>query len=80
MSQPHDPIYDNQLSLKAAYMRLFSSDDGKAVLRDIEEQGFYNDPTYNGDVNKTLFNEGARNLMLRIRDLALSPLPDAKDN
>lgn len=61
-------------------MNTFSSPSGKQVLEDLQAQAFFEDSTFSGDVNRMLINEGARLLFLRIRDLALSPMPEGEDN
>lgn len=49
------------------YKRIFSSEQGKRVLADLIAQHFVMRPTYvRGDPQGTAFNEGQRDVVLRI--------------
>jgi len=54
--------------LSRAYKRVFSSEDGKIVLKDLEFQCGQNRTSADGDfsTNKTFFHEGMRNMFLYI--------------
>jgi len=65
-------LSENQL--KGLYRRVFSSDDGKLVLKDLEDMAKFRSPL-SLDVNEMQRQEGARILFLRILELATSPLP-----
>jgi len=49
------------------YQRVFGSEEGKRVLYDMMEYHSFLKPTYEkGDPHETAFNEGGRNVILRI--------------
>ena len=55
--------------LDRAYSRLFSTPDGKKVLKDLEQQCFMGVSTFNDSangVNNMLIREGCRRVFLRI--------------
>ena len=50
------------------YQRLFDSDDGKAVLEELEAKYHIHRPTFvEQDVNTTLIHEGQRSVILYIK-------------
>ena len=52
------------------YKTIFSSDDGIAVMDDLEKRCFYNVTTFSkGDTNETAFYEGNRNVLLFIKSM-----------
>jgi hypothetical protein len=57
------------LKLCEAYRKLFDTPDGKKVLSDLEDFGFYHDSTFSGDVSHIAFNEGRRSVVLHIRNM-----------
>uniref|UniRef100_A0A6M3LI88 Bbp19-like phage domain-containing protein n=1 Tax=viral metagenome TaxID=1070528 RepID=A0A6M3LI88_9ZZZZ len=44
------------------YQRVFNTDDGKAVLKDLESRAFIKVTTYDSDIKKMCINEGRRSL------------------
>ena len=64
-----DPQHDRVVKLQEAYRTLFDTPDGKTVLKDLEDFGFYHDSTFVGDPNVTVFNEGRRSVVLHIRNM-----------
>ena len=52
--------------LDRAYNRLFSTADGKKVLKDLEQQCFMGVSTYSGNTEDMLIREGCRRVFLRI--------------
>jgi hypothetical protein len=48
------------------YQQVFSGPDGEAVLNDLMKTHYIVGSTFDGDVNKALFREGERNVVLRI--------------
>jgi hypothetical protein len=53
-----------------AYRRLFSTEDGQLVLRDLMRVGFINRSVVGTDTHDTYFNEGIRSVVLRILQTA----------
>ena len=52
------------------YKTIFSSDDGKMVMDDLEKRCFYNVTTFSkGDTNETAFFEGQRNVLVFIKSM-----------
>ena len=49
-----------------AYRRLFSTEDGKIVLKDLMKCCFFFTPTIGQDSTETFFNEGQRAVILRL--------------
>lgn len=49
-----------------AYRRLFSTEDGKTVLKDLMRSCFFLTPTQGKDSYETYLNEGSRAVVLRI--------------
>jgi hypothetical protein len=62
--------------LSKAYKAVFSGDNGKLVLEDLKGRGFYNIPTWAGNAEQTLINEGARQLVLHIITMVEFDLAD----
>jgi len=56
-------------ALKRKYMRLFSTDDGKAVLEDLRQRCFKYTTTYGGSYQDALVNEGKRQSLLHIETM-----------
>lgn len=67
-----------------AYKRLFDTEDGKIVLKDMARSCHFDDSTFTGDPYETAFREGERHLFLRIiRTINADPerlLQIVKDN
>ena len=57
------------LELHRAYLRLFGSADGRAVLDDLERRGCFLRPTFSTDPGRTEFNEGRRSLVLHVKHM-----------
>ena len=52
------------------YKSVFGSEDGKAVMDDLEKRCFYNVTTFaKGDTNETAFYEGQRTVLLFIKSM-----------
>lgn len=49
-----------------AYKRVFESEDGKKVLKDLMKCSSFNRSSVGEDPYETYFNEGARSIILRI--------------
>jgi len=49
-----------------AYQRLFETEDGKIVLKDLMKCCHFDLPSFDSDPYQTAFNEGERHLLLRI--------------
>ena len=52
--------------LRAAYQYFFSTDQGKMILDDLANKFCFLEPTFRGNVEEVLFNEGGRNVVLYI--------------
>lgn len=48
------------------YKRVFDTDDGKIVLDDLMRSCHMKNTTFDGDIHRMAFNEGARSVVLRI--------------
>ena len=57
-----------RLTLLQAYKRLFSSDEGQMVLKDLVSTHGMLSTSFKSDVNDMIFREGERNVILRILD------------
>ena len=53
-----------------AYRRLFSTDDGQMVLKDLMKSCFVNRTVIGRDATETYYNEGMRSTVLRIIETA----------
>lgn len=53
-------------NISYAYKRLFSTEDGQIVLKDLMRAGHFDQPSFDADPYLTAFNEGERHLLLRI--------------
>jgi phenylacetate-coenzyme A ligase PaaK-like adenylate-forming protein len=51
------------------YQRVFDSEDGRKVLRDLEKRCFINHTTYNDNHGQMSFNEGRRSIYVHIKNL-----------
>lgn len=49
-----------------AYKRLFDTEDGKIVLKDLAKSCHFDTPTFDPDPYQSAFQEGERHLFLRI--------------
>jgi hypothetical protein len=49
-----------------AYQRLFSTDDGQIVMKDLMKSCFLSRSVIGADPHETYFNEGVRSVMLRL--------------
>ncbi len=61
---------DNAARLKGMredYIKVFSSEEGKRVLADLEKVGFYKTTTFTTDAIALAFNEGNRAFLLHIK-------------
>ena len=52
--------------LVKTYKRLFSTEDGKAVLADLQSTHRMLSTSYAESINEVVYNEGERNVILRI--------------
>jgi len=57
---------DKNVSLIEAYKSVFSTEQGKKVLMDLMMKGSMLDTTFSSELNKVLFAEGRRSLVLYI--------------
>lgn len=49
-----------------AYQKVFNSDEGKTILKDLMKRCYLKDTTYDGDTNGMIFREGTRSVVLHI--------------
>lgn len=54
------------IAVIGAYQRLFNTDDGKVVLKDLAKASGFTATSFVDSPYSTAFNEGARTLFLRI--------------
>lgn len=52
--------------LKLSYRRVFNTEDGEVVLRDLKSRFGFEATTFSGDPYETAFNEGQRAAVLLI--------------
>ncbi|WP_243544831.1 hypothetical protein [Pseudodesulfovibrio tunisiensis] len=57
------------LELHRAYQRTFATPDGRAVLHDLEERGYFLRSTYSPEPGRIEFGEGRRSMVLHIRHM-----------
>mgnify|MGYP001160845225 FL=1 len=50
--------------LKAKYKRVFGTDDGKAIIKDLERRFFCEVTTFSSDPHEIAYNEGQRTVVL----------------
>ena len=62
-------------SLREDYNKIFNSEEGKRVMADLENTGFYNTTTFvSKDEMATVYNEGLRSFLLHIKTIKDMPL------
>lgn len=54
-------------ALQKSYNQVFSTDEGKIIMADLERVCFYNSTTINQNPEITAFNEGQRAALLHIK-------------
>jgi hypothetical protein len=54
------------LELHQAYRRVFESEDGKTVLRDLVERGHVLHAAFSSDAGRTEFHEGQRSMVVHV--------------
>ena len=59
-----------------AYKRVFESQDGKLILKDLMKCCNFLNSSVGRDANETFFNEGARSILLRILKTTSMSLDD----
>lgn len=63
------------------YKRVFETTEGQLVLEDLRFRSFVYVPTFEGDAQKGIFNEGKRSTVLHIESqIAYVPKPERKDD
>jgi hypothetical protein len=60
---------DKEMDRMNKYKLVFSTPEGKAVLKDLMLRYFMVSGTYNSDSNKMYFNEGARSVVADILEI-----------
>lgn len=65
--------------LISKYSRLFSTEDGKAVLADLEKRCFIHSTTYDDVHGKMGFNEGRRSIFVYIQNMKDKRVEDDKE-
>lgn len=58
------------------YQRVFDTEDGRAVLQDLEKRCFINHTTYNDSHGQMSFNEGRRSIYVHIINLLKKDLKE----
>jgi hypothetical protein len=64
-----DKAHQKRVTLSHRYKRVFATPDGSLVLRDLMRAHYVVSNTYNKDPIEMAFNEGQRNVVLRILKL-----------
>jgi len=65
--QPQSNL-DKLKGLRVDYKKVFDTEEGKRVMEDLENTGFYNTTTFvPNDSMATVFNEGLRAFLLHIK-------------
>jgi len=59
-------VMDTLLKIKSAYKDAFATEAGQVVLDDLMKYCHMLGPTYRGDLDDTVYNEGMRNVVLYI--------------
>ena len=74
MAHPLDDL--TFAEVKQLYMRFWNTADGRIVLEDLKRRGYFYDTTFpdNGNSERTLVNEGCRQMILTIETM-LEPEP-----
>ena len=54
--------------LKILYKNLFSTDDGKKVLEDLEKRFYFQNSTYIPNSDETIYKEGQRSVVVFIKN------------
>ena len=62
--------------LRAAYVRVFSGEDGKRVLEDLGRLGMARQTTFHPEGLRMAFNEGRRSLVLHIEHMRAGNRPE----
>lgn len=65
--------------LKSAYKRIFDTDDGAAVLEDMERRFHINASTYSSEATDTAYREGQRTVVLFIKSMLQDWNPQIKE-
>jgi hypothetical protein len=64
-----DENIDRIKGIQEDYRKVFSTEEGKRVLKDLEKIGFFNTTTFNNDAIAMAFNEGNRAFLLHIKTI-----------
>jgi len=65
----NEVIKEELKKLKVAYCQTFGTEQGAIVLKDLEKRCYKYNSTFRRDVNETLINEGARQVLLTIENM-----------
>ena len=57
----------NPEDLRATYRALFNTDDGQAVLEDLQIRFHIHRPVFSAEANETAFRDGQRSVVLMIQ-------------
>jgi len=60
------PDSDNLKQLRADYKKVFDTEEGKRVLKDLEKLGMFRQTTFSKDALTMAYQEGLRTLYLHI--------------
>jgi hypothetical protein len=72
MKEVEKQIAENQ----QLYKRVFDSEDGKAVLKDLEKRCFINHTTFSESPEQMAFNEGRRSIYMLIKNILDKDIKD----
>jgi hypothetical protein len=60
---------ENLKQKQSDYKKVFNSEEGKRVLKDLQSIGFFSRSTINENSNKMAYNEGMRAILLHIETM-----------
>lgn len=71
---------DEMKRLKGIYSRVFDSDDGKELLKDLEDRNFLDRTTFDSDPYITAFHEGQRAVLVYIKNVISLDIAKEEEN
>ena len=80
-NRKHIKLLEKQIAEnQQLYQRVFGSEDGKAVLKDLEKRCFVNHTTFNDNHGQMSFNEGRRSIYVHIINQISKDLEEILEN
>lgn len=69
LDNPNETNIARIKGIKEDYRKVFSTEEGKRVLADLEKIGFFKTTTFSNDAIAMAFNEGNRAFLLHIKTI-----------